>query len=68
MRKTIYPEREKKNISNPSRMNSFFYGNPWEPDASLPRIYPLVCSRLNPAIKFESSTFKINSDKQSSMR
>jgi hypothetical protein len=47
-------------FSEKKRLNSFFYGNPWESDPSIPRLFPLVCSKLNEMIKFESSVFKLN--------
>ncbi len=49
-------------------MNSFFYGNPNENDPQKPRIFPLLSSKLNPAITYKDCTFKFQQDKASTAR
>jgi len=49
-------------------MNSFFYGNPNEDDAIIPRIIPMECAEINPNIDFRSSTFRCSTDKESTLR
>ncbi|KAL4501729.1 hypothetical protein ABPG72_018780 [Tetrahymena utriculariae] len=50
------------------KMNSFFYGNPYEEDPYLPKIIPMECQNINKGIDFRSCTFKLIPDKESTFR
>ncbi|EAS06330.2 zinc carboxypeptidase family protein (macronuclear) [Tetrahymena thermophila SB210] len=50
------------------KMNSFFYGNPYEEDPYLPKIIPMECQNINKGVDFRSCTFKITPDKESTFR
>jgi hypothetical protein len=48
-------------------MRSFFYGNPYY-IKELPRVFPLICSRLNGDISYLHSTFTSPPDKMTTAR
>ncbi|KAL4449715.1 hypothetical protein ABPG74_008088 [Tetrahymena malaccensis] len=50
------------------KMNSFFYGNPYEEDPYLPKLIPMECQNTNKGIDFRSCTFKLTPDKESTFR